>query len=195
VADDHRSGLGVEPQPAVLDRVDHPLDRPVRRTSPLARALVLLVALLLVRGVLAPQVAVGLWLVFAPSVGGLIWLALVVLAGGETLLGMGLEVRYEERLFAPRNAADYRLPDFTVNLGGKTYFWEHLGMLDRDSYARAWRRKREWYERNGFVARLITSADDADGGLSVPEVKARAERRILRGEPRLGEPGFDSSAG
>ncbi len=55
---------------------------PVRRTSPLARALVLLVALLLIRGVLAPQVAVGLWLVGAPSVGGLIWLALVVLAGG-----------------------------------------------------------------------------------------------------------------
>lgn len=113
----------------------------------------------------------------------------------ETLLGMGLEVRYEERLFAPRNAADYRLPDFTVTLGGKTYFWEHLGMMDRDSYARAWGRKREWYERNGFVDRLITSADDADGGLSVPEVKARAERRILRGEPRLGEPGFGSSAG
>ena len=110
----------------------------------------------------------------------------------ETLLGMGLEVRYEERLFALRNAADYRLPDFTVIFGAKTYFWEHLGMLDVDSYARSWRRKREWYERNGFVARLITSADDADGGLSVPEVKARAERRILRGEPRLGEPGFDS---
>jgi hypothetical protein len=74
---------------------------------------------------------------------------------------------------------------------GVTFYWEHLGMLDRDSYARAWRRKREWYERNGFVDRLITSADDADGGLSVPEVKARAERRILRGEPRLGEPGFE----
>jgi type IV secretion system protein VirD4 len=108
----------------------------------------------------------------------------------ETLLGMGLEVRYEERLFAPRNAADYRLPDFTVTYDGVTFYWEHLGMLDRPNYARNWRRKREWYERNGFVAWLITSADDADGGLSVPEVKARAERRILRGEARLGEPGF-----
>jgi type IV secretion system protein VirD4 len=112
----------------------------------------------------------------------------------ETLLGMGLEVRYEERLFAPRNAADHRLPDFTVIYDGVTFYWEHLGMLDRPDYARSWRRKREWYERNGFLARLITSADDADGGLSVPEVKARAERRILRREPRLGEPGFDSQA-
>jgi hypothetical protein len=64
-------------------------------------------------------------------------------------------------------------------------------MLDRDSYARSWRRKRQWYERNGFIERLITSADDAGGGLSVPEVKARVQRRILRGESRRGEPGFD----
>jgi type IV secretory pathway TraG/TraD family ATPase VirD4 len=108
----------------------------------------------------------------------------------ETLLGMGLEVAYEERLSAPRNAADHRLPDFTITHQGRTYFWEHLGMLDRGSYARAWERKRGWYERHGFADRLITSADDADGGLSVPEVRERAERRILRGEPRLGEPGF-----
>jgi hypothetical protein len=108
----------------------------------------------------------------------------------ETLLGMGLEVAYEERLSAPRNAADHRLPDFTITHNGTTWYWEHLGMLDRGSYARAWERKRGWYERHGFADRLITSADDADGGLSVPEVRERAERRILRGEPRLGEPGF-----
>jgi type IV secretory pathway TraG/TraD family ATPase VirD4 len=110
----------------------------------------------------------------------------------ETLLGMGLEVRYEEPLRAPRNAGDHRLPDFTITHGGTTWFWEHLGMLDLPSYARAWERKREWYERHGFAGHLITSADDADGGLSVPEIEARAERRILRGEPRLGEPGFAS---
>lgn len=63
---------------------------------------------------------------------------------------------------------------------------------DTDSYARNWRRKREWYKHNGYVDRLITSADAPGGGLSVPEVKARAERRILRREPREDEPGFDS---
>lgn len=54
----------------------------MRRTSPITQGLVLLAALLLIRVVVAPQVAVGLWLVGAPAVGGLIWLALVVLAGG-----------------------------------------------------------------------------------------------------------------
>jgi hypothetical protein len=76
-----------------------------------------------------------------------------------------------------------------------TFYWEYLGMLDVDSYARSWRRKRKWYERNGFVDRLITPADAPGGGLSVLEVKARAERRILRRESRQGEPGFGSSLG
>jgi Type IV secretory pathway, VirD4 components len=109
----------------------------------------------------------------------------------ETLLGMGLRPRYEERLTSPSDPDDYRLPDFTVSFDGFTFYWEHLGMLDVDSYARSWQRKRAWYERNGFLDRLITSADAPGGGLSVPEVKARAERRILRREPRQGEPGFE----
>ena len=113
----------------------------------------------------------------------------------ETLLGMGLRPRYEQRLESPTDPEDYRLPDFTVSFEGVTFYWEHLGMLDVDSYARSWRAKRAWYESNGFIERLITSADAPGGGLSVPEVKARAERRILRREPRQGEPGFGSSAG
>jgi hypothetical protein len=110
----------------------------------------------------------------------------------ETLLGMGLSVRYEQRLESRTGPDDFRLPDFTVMLEGATYFWEHLGMLDVVSYARSWRRKRNWYERNGYVDRLITSADGPAGALSVPEVKERAERRILRNEVRLpAEPGFE----
>lgn len=108
----------------------------------------------------------------------------------ETLLAMGLEPRYEERLYSPVDSDDHRLPDFTITYNGVTFYWEHLGMLDRADYARGWRRKREWYERHGCADQLITSADEPGVGLSVPEVKARAERRVLRGEPRLGEPGF-----
>jgi hypothetical protein len=30
-------------------------------------------------------------------------------------------------------------PDFSITVGGKTFFWEHLGMLDRRDYAGDWR--------------------------------------------------------
>lgn len=111
----------------------------------------------------------------------------------EALLKTGASVRYEQPLASPSAPSDFRLPDFTVLFEGETYYWEHLGMLDVTSYARSWARKRAWYERNGFLDRVITSADGPGIGLRVPEIAARAERRILRREPRgEDEPGFDA---
>lgn len=109
----------------------------------------------------------------------------------ETLLKMGMSVRYEHRLDSRSGPEDFRLPDFTILFEGEVYYWEHLGMLDVSSYARGWARKRKWYESNGFLDRLITSADGGGEGLRVPEIEERAERRILRREPRgPDEPGF-----
>jgi exodeoxyribonuclease V alpha subunit len=70
-------------------------------------------------------------------------------------------------LAEPTDPGGYRLPDFTVSFEGVTIYWEHLRMLDVDSHARNWWRKRDWYARNGFIERLITSADAPGGGLSV----------------------------
>jgi hypothetical protein len=110
----------------------------------------------------------------------------------ETLLRLGMTVEYERRLEAPRRHDDFRLPDFTVMFEGDAFYWEHLGMLDVTSYARSWKRKRAWYEENGFLDCLITSADATGGGLHVPTIEKRAERRIILGEPRgSDEPGFD----
>lgn len=64
----------------------------------------------------------------------------------ETLLGMGLSVRYERHLDSPSDPDHNRLPDFTLTFEGVTFYWEHLRMLDVSSCARSWRRKREWYE-------------------------------------------------
>ena len=113
----------------------------------------------------------------------------------ETLLGMGLEARYEQRLFRRRSRRPSAAGLHGDLRGGHLLLGASGDARSPDSMLAAGERKRDWYERNGFVDRLITSADAPGGGLSVPEVKARADRRILRGEPRLGEPGFDSSAG
>ena len=110
----------------------------------------------------------------------------------ETLLGLDISVDYERRLEARERLDDFRLPDFTVSFEGEVYYWEHLGMLDVASYARSWARKRRWYEDNGYLDRVITSADGGGGGLRVPEIEQRARRRIIRGDPRgPDEPGFD----
>lgn len=55
-------------------------------------------------------------------------------------------------------------PDFTIQSAGKTYYWEHLGMLDRQDYARDWRARRRAYETAGHLESLLTSDDLAGIG-------------------------------
>ena len=53
---------------------------------------------------------------------------------------------YEAKLYS-KNGGDYKLPDFTFAVNGKTYYWEHLGMLSSESYKNSWERKKQWYNR------------------------------------------------
>jgi len=63
---------------------------------------------------------------------------------------------------------------------GITYYWEHLGLLTKDDYRSKWKRKQEWYERNGIVdytknsdadKQLILTRDKPDGGIDSSEIK------------------------
>jgi len=97
----------------------------------------------------------------------------------EVLLGMGLTPQYELRLFAPGSESDYCLPDFTIQYRGRTWYWEHLGMLDRYSYREDWERKSLWYERHGYNARLLTSRDHPGGVVFADEIRLLARSRII----------------
>lgn len=77
-------------------------------------------------------------------------------------------------------------PDFTIEdtNSGIVYYWEHLGMLTKDDYRSKWKRKQEWYERNGIVEynknsaadkQLIITRDKPDGGIDSSEIKALIE--------------------
>lgn len=102
----------------------------------------------------------------------------------EVLKGMGLEPLYEQRLYSPASATDYCLPDFTIQSGGRTWYWEHLGMLDRRKYREDWERKQAWYARHGYADRVLTSRDHpgAPGGvLYADEIRALAGEKILDG--------------
>ena len=53
-------------------------------------------------------------------------------------------------------------PDFTIYVEGRTYYWEHLGMLDCRDYHDDWLRRRQLYRDNGLEDSLITT-DDLNG--------------------------------
>ena len=58
------------------------------------------------------------------------------------------------------STSDWRWPDFTLEDQGEEYYWEHLGMLADDGYAKKWARKKAWYERH-FPGRLITTEESS----------------------------------
>jgi hypothetical protein len=101
----------------------------------------------------------------------------VIVAGALSKLGISYE--YEQKLTSKDDPNDFRLPDFTVSYEGDTFYWEHLGMLTVPSYKEAWDRKRQWYEDNGFLDRVITSEDGPDGSINAAEIERIARTKIL----------------
>jgi hypothetical protein len=92
-------------------------------------------------------------------------------------LGMWSRCGYERPLEGPTTGGRLR-PDFTfVDASGDPIIWEHLGMLDKESYRRSWEWKLEWYERNGYHLgeNLFTTEDDPSGGLDQTKITQVAQ--------------------
>lgn len=77
---------------------------------------------------------------------------------------------YEEPLFAPDGTMF--LPDFTIKFRGETYYWEHVGRLDRADYRVHWEVKKKWYEKH-FPGRLLTTYEDKDLSIAAMEIIKR----------------------
>ena len=76
-----------------------------------------------------------------------------------------------------------RFPDFTIEdeISGRTFYWEHLGMLDRPDYRLAWEKKLAWYrahgvlpaeEGGGSAGMLVTTTESAAKPFDGESVKA-----------------------
>jgi hypothetical protein len=98
----------------------------------------------------------------------------------DILTSLGISYDYELKLPSKDEPNDFKLPDFTVSYEGDTFYWEHLGMLSVPSYKEAWERKRQWYEDNGFLDRVITSEDGLDGSIDAAEIE-RIARSVITG--------------
>jgi len=74
-----------------------------------------------------------------------------------------LRVTYEAELELPIAGRPVRFkPDFTIEVGDASYYWEHLGELDRREYSNDWAVRRAGYEAKGLGDVLITT-DDLNG--------------------------------
>lgn len=80
-----------------------------------------------------------------------------------------LDFGYEQQLTLPAFGAPIK-PDFRVTVGGKTYYWEHLGMLDTGKYYTDWQARKKGYYDSGLGEQLVTT----DDLLGVDESRLRA---------------------
>jgi hypothetical protein len=80
-----------------------------------------------------------------------------------------------------------RWADFEIFAGGNSWYWEHCGRLDDDTYRRRWNTKKELYERNGFSiygpenvkGRLIVTLDGPEQGLDSQMIEKLARQLFV----------------
>ena len=71
-----------------------------------------------------------------------------------------LSFEYEKTLDLPINGRTISVkPDFTIQCKGKQFYWEHLGMLDRQDYSSDWRERVAGYQAKKLKHDLITTDD------------------------------------
>lgn len=72
-----------------------------------------------------------------------------------------------------------KYPDFVIfKKNGEAIIWEHLGMLQNESYRNRWEKKLEWYEYNKFIINknLFITEDDLNGSLDSFKIKSTIEQ-------------------
>lgn len=98
----------------------------------------------------------------------------------EALSNAGIAFEYEKPLSL---GGSTRYPDFTIDdeISGRTVFWEHLGMLEREDYRRSWENKLAWYRLQGVLpteegdgpnGALVTTTESSTGGFDSSTVQA-----------------------
>ena len=104
----------------------------------------------------------------------------------DLLFSKGIDFDYERSL---EIAGERKLPDFTIedSESGVTYYWEHLGMLQRPSYRKKWEAKKVWYTTHGILDEaagggengvLITTSDGDDGSISSAAIESLIDRLL-----------------
>lgn len=94
----------------------------------------------------------------------------------------GIDYEYELPFVGVEGGIRY--PDFTIEDSetGRTFYWEHLGLLSQPVYRKRWERKLVWYRSQGVEdidkvpdapRVLITTMDDSRGGIDSGAIQLR----------------------
>ena len=105
----------------------------------------------------------------------------------DLLYSKQIDYQYEQPL--DMSDGTRRLPDFTItdDTTGISYYWEHLGMLQRPSYRRQWQRKLAWYKSHGILPHdegggsngtLIVTQDGDDGSISSAQIEDLVDKLL-----------------
>ncbi|MHB1106150.1 MAG: RecQ family ATP-dependent DNA helicase [Lutibacter sp.] len=70
-----------------------------------------------------------------------------------------IDFQYEEKLYY--NAKQWKEPDFTIRYNGKTWYWEHLGLLGDEQYNENWQEKKQIFKDLGVFDNVITTKESA----------------------------------
>ena len=61
------------------------------------------------------------------------------------------------------------LPDFIINHNGKTYYWEHLGLLNKEDYRERWeKKKKDYLSVEGIILKI--TQDQENGGIDCKKI-------------------------
>jgi len=82
---------------------------------------------------------------------------------------------YEKKLFYKDDK--FILPDFTLYIDTKEYYWEHLGMLGIEEYDERWKYKKKIYDKC-FSGRLITTRETSTLSKESKEIIDKLRNRL-----------------
>lgn len=70
-----------------------------------------------------------------------------------------IDFEYEEKLYY--NSRQWKEPDFTIRHNGRTWYWEHLGLLGDEQYNENWQEKKQIFKDLGVFDNVITTKESA----------------------------------
>ena len=100
------------------------------------------------------------------------------------LQAYGVPFRYDSEIYLTDEKGNVvtRYPDFVIFLSdGSVLYWEHVGMMELDSYGESFLKKLRLYNQNGIVMgdNLILTASGPKGAINLAAVDRIIRERVL----------------